>query len=101
MSDRLTELLTWAETERLEWSERNADRYWQMGRVVHAIKIQIEQQPQPCAGCAALREALTLAKQATNGWACFAKTKAEHADIARLHRAIDALAQSQPDGGKP
>lgn len=32
-----------------------------------------------------------LAKQATNGWACYAKTKREHDDIARLHGEIDAI----------
>lgn len=30
-----------------------------------------------------------LAKEATNGWACYARTKIEHAEIARLHQAID------------
>jgi hypothetical protein len=38
-----------------------------------------------------------LAKQAVNGWACYARTKHEHAEIARLHAAIDALA----DGNQP
>ena len=37
---------------------------------------------------ARLRE---LAKEATNGWACYAKRKIEHDDIARIHREIDAL----------
>jgi hypothetical protein len=32
-----------------------------------------------------------LAKEATNGWACYARTKREHADIARLHSEIDKL----------
>jgi hypothetical protein len=27
-----------------------------------------------------------LAKEATNGWACYAKSKREHEEIARLHR---------------
>lgn len=31
----------------------------------------------------------TLAKQATNGWACFARRDIEHDEIARLHQAID------------
>ncbi len=31
---RLLELLEWAKKERSDWSERNADRYWQMCRVV-------------------------------------------------------------------
>lgn len=30
-----------------------------------------------------------LAKEATNGWACYARTQKEHAEIARLHTAID------------
>lgn len=34
---------------------------------------------------------VSLAKQATNGWACHARTKREHEDIARLHREIDAV----------
>ena len=38
------------------------------------------------------REALSLAKQATNGWACYATRKIEHDEIARLHGAIDELA---------
>lgn len=33
----------------------------------------------------------TLAKEATNGWACYASRKIEHDEIARLHREIDAL----------
>ena len=36
-------------------------------------------------------EALRIAKEATNGWACYARTKKEHDEIARLHRAIDSL----------
>lgn len=39
-----------------------------------------------------LKDALRLAKQATNGWACYARTKLEHREIARLHQDIDALA---------
>jgi len=38
----------------------------------------------------AARRLATLAKEATNGWACFAKRKSEHDGIARLHREIDA-----------
>ena len=41
-----------------------------------------------------LREALSLAKQATNGWACHAKRKIEHDEIARLHEAIEVIARS-------
>ena len=33
-------------------------------------------------------EAVRIAKEATNGWACYAKRQAEHDEIARLHRAI-------------
>ncbi len=43
-----------------------------------------------------LRAALRIAKEATNGWACYAKWKAEHADIARLHREIAALEAVAP-----
>lgn len=32
-----------------------------------------------------LKQALTLATEATNGWACYAKRRAEHDEIARLH----------------
>lgn len=35
--------------------------------------------------------ALRLAKEATNGWACYAKRQAEHDNIAHLHREIAAL----------
>ncbi len=52
------------------------------------------------ADVAALRAELdrmrTLAKEATNGWACYAKRKIEHDGIARLHREIDALASTPP-----
>lgn len=45
------------------------------------------------------------AKEATNGWACFARTKREHAEIARLHGVIDAVvkgwSQPSPADGKP
>jgi len=44
-----------------------------------------------------LARALRLAKEATNGWACYAKRKAEHAEIARLHRAIEILEQVAGD----
>jgi hypothetical protein len=39
---------------------------------------------------ARLQEALSLAKQATNGWACYATREIEHKGISRLHAAIDA-----------
>lgn len=32
-----------------------------------------------------------LAKEATNGWACYARTNREHDDIARLHKEIDLV----------
>jgi hypothetical protein len=35
--------------------------------------------------------ALSAAKHATNGWACYARTKKEHAEIARLHGVIAKL----------
>lgn len=46
----------------------------------------------------ALAKATTLAKEATNGWACYARTNLEHNEIARLHREIDAALarQEQP-----
>ncbi len=46
--------------------------------------------PSPLQGETALETALRLAKHATNGWACYAKRKVEHDEIARLHREIDA-----------
>ena len=42
-----------------------------------------------------LREMATLAREAVNGWACHARRKIEHADIARLHAAIDAVLARQ------
>jgi hypothetical protein len=45
---------------------------------------------------AALADVLCLAKEATNGWACYAKRKIEHDEIARLHREIAALGPSTP-----
>lgn len=38
-----------------------------------------------------LATALRLAKEATNGWACFARRETEHREIARLHQAIDVV----------
>ncbi len=38
-----------------------------------------------------LHTAVRLAKEATNGWACYAKRKAEHDNIAHLHREIAQL----------
>jgi len=35
-------------------------------------------------------EARTLARQAVNGWACYAKRNAEHDEIAEIHAALDA-----------
>lgn len=36
-----------------------------------------------------------LSKEATNGWACYARTKLEHSDIARLHKELDDLAAAR------
>lgn len=48
---------------------------------------------QPAEGVvASIEELKRLAKEATNGWACFAKQKREHDEIARLHREIDLCA---------
>ncbi len=41
-----------------------------------------------------LDRALSLARQATNGWAVYAKRACEHDDIARLHRELDAIEAS-------
>jgi hypothetical protein len=44
-----------------------------------------------CTACAAadrLKSALKLAREATNGWGCYAKRGIEHDEIARLHHAI-------------
>jgi hypothetical protein len=38
-----------------------------------------------------------LAKEATNGWACYAKRDSEHREIARLHAEIDATAALPDD----
>lgn len=48
----------------------------------------------------ARRHALRLAKEATNGWACYAKRKIELDEIARLHSAI-AKAESQASPAAP
>lgn len=61
------------------------------------------------AALAALQEALhaqnlalTLAKQATNGWACYARTNAEHNEITRLHAELDqCLALTRQDEKTP
>jgi hypothetical protein len=47
-----------------------------------------------------LAMALKLAKEATNGWGIFAKRKTEHAEIARLHRAISDL-EKAGDASEP
>lgn len=36
------------------------------------------------------RRLRTIARQAANGWACYATRKREYDEIARLHEAIDA-----------
>ena len=41
-----------------------------------------------------IEEALTLARQAVNGWACHARRDIEHNEIARLHKRIDVLAEA-------
>jgi hypothetical protein len=43
---------------------------------------------------------LKLAREATNGWACYAKRQIEHNEIARLHAALNAheAALSPSDG---
>lgn len=45
-------------------------------------------------GVAAL---LKIAKEATNGWGCYARTKREHAEIARLHTAIRTAEAANPE----
>jgi hypothetical protein len=42
---------------------------------------------------------LRIAKEATNGWACYAKRKIEHDEIARLHEAIAKASAAPPTGG--
>lgn len=46
----------------------------------------------------ALEQAIRLALEATNGWACYAQRQIEHDEISRLHREIAALraARSAP-----
>lgn len=39
---------------------------------------------------------MTLAREAANGWACYAKRKIELDDIGRIHQALDALRALQP-----
>jgi hypothetical protein len=39
-----------------------------------------------------LEQAMTLAREATNGWACYARTGKELTEIGRIHMALDALA---------
>lgn len=59
-------------------------------------------QPDPLRS--AVSQLLRLAKEATNGWACYAKRQIEHYEIARLHRdiasieAIQASSSPQPNG---
>lgn len=46
-------------------------------------------------------KAMRLAREGANGWACFAKTKREHDDIARIHQELNALrAALQPAEGE-
>jgi hypothetical protein len=54
-----------------------------------ALKAQAQYAVQVIAQLEAQRdELLRLAREATNGWACYAKRKVEHDEIARLHAAI-------------
>ena len=39
---------------------------------------------------------LRLAKRAVNGWACYARRKLEHDEIARLHAAIREAEEARP-----
>lgn len=41
------------------------------------------------------RKALKLAKEATNGWACYSRTDRERDEIARLHREIAKLESTE------
>ena len=41
----------------------------------------------------ALQQTRTLALEAVNGWACYAKRKIEHDDISRIHAALRLLAE--------
>ena len=41
-----------------------------------------------------LKTAISLGRQATNGWACYARTKLEHDDISRLHRELESAAEA-------
>ena len=38
-----------------------------------------------------IEQAIKLAREATNGWACFAKRESEHREIARIHKSLDEL----------
>jgi hypothetical protein len=49
---------------------------------------------EPKAAPAPFDAMVKLAKEATNGWACYARTKAEHAEIARLHSEINKFRAS-------
>lgn len=52
----------------------------------------------------ALSSALTLAAEATNGWACYAKRNIEHDEITRLHEArrkLTALSTASPAPASP
>ncbi len=49
------------------------------------------------AGVGPALSALKLAKEATNGWACYAKRQIEHDEIARLHRDIAELEAAPQD----
>ena len=64
------------------------------------VKLAMSQRDRLEAAEAMIASLRSLAKQATNGWACYARTKLEHNDIARLHREIDALPSSPSRTGE-
>ncbi len=66
-------------------------------QLYHEIMCPTLTKKGPC-NCAAqvvvtdpLTEALTLARRATNGWACYAKREIEHREITSLHQEISKL----------
>lgn len=83
--------LTAAKAELDEARERCV--VWERGRidaVDRLDKVRIEREQVKLR----LATMCRLAKQATNGWASFARSKREHDDITRLHSEIDALSHS-------
>jgi hypothetical protein len=43
-----------------------------------------------------LAAAVKLAREAANGWACYAKRRREHEEITRIHRALDEIELAAP-----